>query len=108
MSGGEFAGRLAERVTLARRVPDRDQYGGWTGGWLTLGSAWALVEPEGDGVAEAGDAAVGARRWRVTLRPAALIVGDRIGWGAETLEVRRAWSDPALPDRMIAIAEEVE
>jgi head-tail adaptor len=103
---GEFAGRLGERVTLYRPVPDRDPLGGWTGGWAVRGSAWALVEPDGMGAESVGEAPGAAPRWRVTMRPQPLIVGDRIGWGAAQLRVRAIRTDPATPDRMIVSTEE--
>lgn len=103
---GDFAGALGERVTLARPVPERDALGGWTGGWATIGSVWALVERDGVGPAAAADARDAGARWRVTMRARLLLVGDRIGWGAATLLVRDVRRDPAAPDRIVAIAEE--
>lgn len=94
-AASEFAGRIGERVTLSRPVADRDALGGWTGGWRATDTVWAEVEPEAKPLF-----------WRVTLRPAALFVGDRIDWGAETLRVRSVRIDPEAPDRMVAIAEQ--
>lgn len=106
MKGGEFAGRLGERVTLSTPVPERDILGGWTGGWAVRGSAWALVEPDGEGTQSVGEALAAVPRWRVTMRLQTLFVGDRIAWGAVDLEVLAVRCDPAAPDRMIVFTEE--
>lgn len=96
----EFAGRMGERVTLSRPVPDRDALGGWTGGWATSRQAWAVIEPFGERQAE-------PLLWRVTMRPTPLFVGDRVLWGTETLQVRTVRIDPGTPDRMIVIGERI-
>lgn len=101
---GEFSGRLGERVTLSRAVPERDALGGWTGGWAVIGSSPALIEREGARPAAPSDARLPI--WRVTMRARTLLTGDRIGWGAATLVVREVRLDPAAPDRIVAIAEE--
>lgn len=105
MSG--FAGRLRERVTVLRAATTRDAIGAATGDWEEIGTMWAAVSPAGSGPVEAGGARAAMPVWRVELRAGDLAVGDRIGWRGRVLTVRGLTRDPATPDRMMAIGEEL-
>lgn len=102
---GELAGALRERVTVSRADEARDPLGAG-GGWAIIGEGWAEVRPEARGPLFAGDGRSALPAWRVTMRGDGISVGDRIGWRARTMIVREARVDPALPDRIVAIAEE--
>lgn len=105
---GELAGVLRERVTLLRRDAARDALGGASGEWAAIGEAWAAIVPDGAGGAVSGDAPDAPQRWRVTLRaPTPATIGDRLGWGARGLRVRGRSDDPAMPDRVTLLVEEV-
>lgn len=39
------AGRLGKRMTIERRLPGTDAEGAPNGGWVTVGSVWAEVQP---------------------------------------------------------------
>lgn len=96
---GDFAGGLAERVTLFRRDPARDVLGGASGDWTAVREAWAAIVP------------VGLKempRWRVMLRSEgeAPRIGDRIGWRGRTLRVTAVGIDPAFSERLLADTEE--
>jgi head-tail adaptor len=106
---GDLAGRLRERVSVSREEQARDPLGAG-GVWSLVGEGWAEVRPEARGALFAGDGRSALPAWRVTMRPVGrgndMTVGDRIGWGERTMIVREARVDPALSDRIVAIAEE--
>ena len=106
MSGDEFAGTLTQRVTIERRAGDRDQAGGATGGWPAIATTFAAIAPAGTTDIEAGEALDARPRWGVTMRPADVIFGDRLRWGARLLAVRSVVADPRTPDRMMLECEE--
>lgn len=104
----EFAGALRERVEWWRPTALRDALGSAGDGgddWTLAGMLWAAAEPIGHGPEVAGDSYAEAPRWRLTLRPCGIAVGDRIGRAGETLEVRAVTADPALPDRITVEGE---
>ena len=104
---GEFAGAMRERVTLLTPSAGRDALGGAGEDWTVVDLVWATVEPAGRGPFFAGAARAALPLWKVTLRPCAVQVGDRIERTSGTVEVREVRIDPALPDRVVAIGEEV-
>ncbi len=101
-----FAGTMRERVTLLTRAPARDALGAAGEEWVPVEMVWASVVPEGQGALYAGDARDALPLWKVTLRPCAVRVGDRIERVSGTLDVRSVRIDPRQPDRVIAIGEE--
>jgi head-tail adaptor len=107
-TSGELAGRLRELVTIQRRGPERDALAGAEGEWAAIGDVWAALEPSGTGDPQAGDAWSAMPRWRATVRSGAdVMVGDRIVWRGRMIVVRHYAADPAKPDRIMLIAEEM-
>ena len=106
MSGDEFAGTLTQRVTIERRANDRDEAGGATGEWSAIATMFAAIAPDGTIDTEAGEALDARPRWRVTMRPADVTVGDRLRWGGRLLAVRGVVADPRTLDRMTLECEE--
>jgi hypothetical protein len=104
---GELAGRMRERVTLFTPSAGRDALGGVEGDWTLVDLVWAAVEPVGRGPFFTGDARAAPPLWKLTLRPCAVRVGDRIERTSGTVEIREVRIDPALPDRVVAIGEEI-
>ncbi|SNS16612.1 head-tail adaptor [Sphingomonas laterariae] len=104
---GELAGRLTERVSIARRETGRDAIGGGSGEWAVIGEGWAATEPMGTGPLVAGDAIRSRPRWRVTLRSGFDVApDDRIDWRGRGLRVRACIADPRRADRIIIETEE--
>ena len=102
-----LAGCLRERVALLTPTAARDALGAGGEDWTLVDLVWASVAPAGTGPLFAGGARAAPPLWRVTLRPCAVAVGDRIERTNGTIEVRAVVRDPALPDRVVAIGEEV-
>ena len=106
--GGELAGRLRERVTIARAADDRDALGAADGAWVTVATLWTAVAADGAGEAAVGEAVSVAARFRVTIRAGvAVLPGDRIDWAGRLLRVRSVAEAPELRDRIVLMAEEV-
>jgi head-tail adaptor len=105
MSG--FAGILRERVVLQRRSESRDALGALDDDWTVIDVVWASARPIGHGEAHVGQALDARPLWRVSLRPCDVRVGDRIERLTHSVNVTRVIADPALPDRVVAIGEEV-
>lgn len=103
----EFAGALRTRVSHLRRNAGRDALGGDEQSWAVLSIVPAEVRPEHAGAAFLAGAASGLPAWRVTARPFALAIGDRLQWDEVTMEVRFVRTDPRQPDRIVATGEEV-
>lgn len=106
MSGDEFAGSLRERVTIERRADDRDSTGGAIGGWSAIATVAAAIAPDGATEIEAGEALDARPRWRVTVRPTDVNLGDRLAWRGRLLAVRGVTADPRTPDRIELASEE--
>jgi SPP1 family predicted phage head-tail adaptor len=103
----ELAGALRERVILQRRAEARDGLGGATGGWVSLGSAWAAIDYERAGPGVIAGALDDAPLWRVTMRVRGDVsAGDRLLWGERVLRVRRVERDPRTRDFLRLRAEE--
>ncbi|PXA83646.1 phage head-tail adapter protein [Nostoc sp. 3335mG] len=104
----EFAGALTQRVSILRRAADRDDLGGADGGWSVIVSGWAVLEPVTAAAWGAGDLPSGKPRWRAVLRAGAdVAAGDRLQWRLLLLAVRSIATDPAWPDRIALVLEEV-
>jgi len=108
MSANELAGALKERVTLEYQAAGTDARGVANGAWLSRGTVWAAVVPAGEGAPYAADALSVEPRYRVTLRRRDdLGVGDRLIWRGRTLGVLSITADPAQPDRMTCLVEQL-
>ncbi len=107
MIRGEMAGRLDQRISIERRGEVRDGLAGPEGAWSIIAMRWAAVEPDGTGDPQVGEAASACARFRMTVRPVAVELDDRLLWAGRTLRVRAIVVDPAFPDRMVLRAEEV-
>jgi len=60
--------RLSRKLELQERQRGSDGAGGFSGGWVTLGTHWAAVEPS-TGRLERGDGLARSRgAYRITLR----------------------------------------
>jgi len=108
-AAAEFAGGLKERVTIEYQAPGTDALGIANGAWQTRGCVWAsLVPSTTDGAAYAGDAMSAAQRYHVTVRRRADVrVGDRLIWRGRALIVLNLAHDPAQPDRMTFLVEQM-
>ena len=105
---GEFAGALTQRVSILRRAADRDDLGGADGGWSVVAGHWAALEPVTAAAWGAGDLPSAKPRWRAVLRAGVDVApGDRLQWRLLLLGVRSVGTDPASPDRIALVLEEV-
>jgi len=108
MSAAEFAGALRERVTLEYQAAGTDALGVANGAWRLRGTVWAAIVPAGEGAVAVGDALSAEPRYRVTLRRRDdFSVGDRLIWRGRTLSVLSLSTDPAQPDRMTCLVEQM-
>lgn len=106
MSGG-FAGTLRERVTIERRLGNRDAPGGATGRYAYGGAAWAAVSPLIPADLSAADSLSAMPRWHVIMRKREGIdLRTRLVWRGRFLGVRAVVSDPRDPARMVLTCEE--
>jgi head-tail adaptor len=104
----EFAGRLGARITILRRADDRDDLAAADGAWAITATCRAAIMADGSSDAAIGDRPGAAVRFRLTIRVGPRVVpGDRIGWTGRTLKVRAVIADPAFPDRIVLMAEEL-
>jgi hypothetical protein len=106
MSAG-FAGRLRERVRVFGLGDGRDALGGAAADLIFRGMVWAALEPEGRGTFFSADAASARPVWQVTMRPCEILVGDLVEWDWASIMVRELRLDPRVPDRIVAIGEEL-
>jgi head-tail adaptor len=105
MSG--FAGILRERVVIERRTETRDALGASDEDWTVIDVVWASARPVGSGPDFVGGAGASFPMWRLTLRPCDIRVGDRVERVTNRIEVREVIVDPTLPDRVVAIGDEL-
>jgi head-tail adaptor len=104
----EFAGALRERVTIERRLGNRDALGGATGRYAYDGAAWAVISPLVPADLNVADSLSAMPRWQVTLRKREGIdLRTRLLWRGRVLGVRGCISDPRDPARMVLTCEEV-
>ena len=103
-----LAGRLRTRLGVERFTSvNADGAGGFEDGWVPSGYIWAeMVDAGEDAVSEAG-ATVRRGRWKVLARDGAVDLTCRLRWGARAFAVLSVARDPALPDRMRLLVEEV-
>jgi head-tail adaptor len=103
----EFSGALRERVTIERRLGNRDALGGATGRYAYDGAAWAAVTPLIPADLIVADSLSALPRWQVTIRKREGIdLRTRFVWRGRFLGVRGCITDPRDPARMVLTCEE--
>lgn len=103
----EFSGSLRERVTLERRLGNRDALGGAVGAYAYDGAAWAAVSPLIPADLTQADSLSALPRWQVTMRKREGIdLKTRLVWRGRFLGVRSVISDPRDPARMVLTCQE--
>ena len=103
----EFSGSLRERVTLERRLGNRDALGGAIGAYAYDGAAWAAVSPLIPADLTVADSLSALPRWQVTMRKREGVdLKTRLVWRGRFLGVRSVVSDPRDPARMVLTCEE--
>lgn len=103
----EFSGALRERVTIERRLGNRDALGGATGRYAYDGAAWAAVTPLIPADLTVADSLSALPRWQVTIRKREGIdLRTRFVWRGRFLGVRGCITDPRDPARMVLTCEE--
>jgi head-tail adaptor len=103
----ELSGTLRERVTIERRLGNRDAMGGAVGAYAYDGAAWAAVSPLIPADLAVADSLSALPRWQVTMRKREGIdLKTRLAWRGRFLNVRFVASDPRDPARMVLTCEE--
>lgn len=103
----EFSGTLKERVTIERRLGQRDTLGGAIGSYAYDGAAWVAVSPLIPGNLAEADSRSALPRWQVTMRKREGVdLKTRLVWRGRFLGVRAVVSDPRDPARMVLTCEE--
>lgn len=103
----EFSGSLRERVTLERRLGNRDALGGAVGAYAYDGAAWAAVSPLIPADLTQANSLSALPRWQVTMRKREGIdLKTRLVWRGRFLGVRSVVSDPRDPARMVLTCQE--
>ena len=103
----EFSGTLRERVTLERRLGNRDALGGAIGAYAYDGAAWAAVSPLIPADLTVADSLSALPRWQVTMRKREGVdLKTRLVWRGRFLGVRSVISDPRDPARMVLTCQE--
>ncbi len=103
----ELSGTLKERVTLERRLGNRDALGGAVGAYAYDGAAWAAVSPLIPADLTVADSLSALPRWQVTMRKREGVdFKTRLVWRGRFLGVRSVISDPRDPARMVLTCEE--
>jgi head-tail adaptor len=103
----EFTGTLRERVTIERRLGNRDALGGASGAYAYDGAAWVAVSPLIPAELAAADSLSAMPRWQVTMRKREGIdLKTRLVWRGRFLGVRGVLSDPRNPAQMLLTCEE--
>jgi head-tail adaptor len=103
----EFAGTLRERVTIERRLGNRDALGGASGAYAYDGAAWVAVSPLIPADLAAAGSLSAMPRWQVTMRKREGIdLKTRLVWRGRFLGVRGVVSDPRNPAQMVLTCEE--
>jgi head-tail adaptor len=103
----ELSGALRERVTIERRLGNRDALGGAIGAYAYDGAAWVAVSPLIPADLTVADSLSALPRWQVTMRKREGIdLKTRLVWRGRFLGVRGVISDPRDPARMVLTCEE--
>jgi head-tail adaptor len=103
----EFAGALRERVTIERRLGNRDALGGANGRYAYEGAAWVAVSPLIPADLNLADSLSFMPRWQVTMRKREGVdPKTRLIWRGRYLGVRGVVSDPRNPAQMVLTCEE--
>ena len=103
----ELSGSLRERVTLERRLGNRDALGGAVGAYAYDGAAWAAVSPLIPADLTVADSLSALPRWQVTMRKREGVdLKTRLVWRGRFLGVRSVISDPRDPARMVLTCQE--
>ena len=103
----ELSGSLRERVTIERRLGNRDALGGAVGAYAYDGAAWAAVSPLIPADLTVADSLSALPRWQVTMRKREGIdLKTRLVWRGRFLGVRSVISDPRDPARMVLTCQE--
>lgn len=104
---GEFAGALRERVTIERRLGNRDALGGASGRYAYDGAAWVAITPLIPASLAEADSLSARPRWQVTMRKREGVdMKTRLVWRGRFLGVRGVLSDPRNPAQMVLTCEE--
>jgi head-tail adaptor len=104
---GEFLGMLRERVTIERRLGNRDALGGASGHYAYEGAAWVAVSPLIPADLAAADSLSAMPRWQVTMRKREGIdLKTRLVWRGRFRGVRGIVSDPRNAAQMVLTCEE--
>ena len=103
----ELSGSLRERVTLERRLGNRDPLGGAAGAYAYDGAAWAAVSPLIPADLTVADSLSALPLWQVTMRKREGVdLKTRLVWRGRFLGVRSVVSDPRDPARMVLTCQE--
>lgn len=102
-----LAGRLRTRLGVERFSGAADGAGGFDGGWQPNGSLWAELSEAGEDARIEGEARVRRARWKVLAREGAIDLTCRLRWGTRAFAVLSLTRDPATPDRLRLLVEEV-
>ena len=103
----ELSGLLRERVTLERRLGNRDALGGAVGAYAYDGAAWAAVSPLIPADLTEAESLSALPRWQVTMRKREGVdLKTRLVWRGRFLGVRSVVSDPRDPARMVLTCQE--
>ena len=102
-----FAGRLRTRLGVERFFGVGDGIGGYEGGWTSAGQVWAELSEAGEEARIEGERRVRRARWKVLARAGEIDLTCRLRWGVRAFAVLSIVRDPATPDRMRLLVEEV-
>jgi head-tail adaptor len=103
----ELSGTLKERVSIERRLGNRDALGGATGAYAYDSAAWAAVSPLIPADLTQADSLSALPRWQVTMRKREGVdLKTRLVWRGRFLGVRNVVSDPRDPARMVLTCQE--
>ena len=105
---GEFAGALAERITIEAPVTSRTATGLQEAGWEAIASCFAAIAPEGAGPEAQAMALSAMPRFKVVIREReGIAIEQRVRWGTRIMMIRQLLYDPKAKDRLTLRCEEV-
>ncbi len=108
--GAELAGRLRQRLRFEKLRPAPDGSGGRGDSWVPVAEVWGELRPLGHGALSvaAAETRLTSRRWQIVVREGlALDLGMQVRWRGIRLRLTGIAQDPATPDRMTLLAEEL-